>query len=71
CERRAKIYALTFGSGEGVRAKSEVKTTQKKIGGGGRSPSRTRLQREFPANREINREFRQIPARGAILIADT
>jgi hypothetical protein len=28
-------------------------------------------KREFPANREINREFRQIPARGAILIADT
>ena len=26
---------------------------------------------EFPANRENNREFRQIPARGAILIADT
>jgi hypothetical protein len=26
---------------------------------------------KFPANREINREFRQIPARGATLIADT
>jgi hypothetical protein len=26
---------------------------------------------QFPANREINREFRQIPARGAILNADT
>ena len=40
--------------------------------GGGRSRSRTRLQpREFPANREINREFRRIPPRGAILKADT
>ena len=28
-------------------------------------------KREFPANREINSEFHQIPARGAILIADT
>jgi hypothetical protein len=26
---------------------------------------------QFPANREINREFSQIPARGAILNADT
>jgi len=40
--------------------------------GGGRSRSRTRLQpREFPANREINREFRRIPPRGAILKAGT
>ena len=42
------------------------------MNGGGRSRSRTRLQpREFPANREINREFRRIPPRGAILTADT
>jgi hypothetical protein len=43
-----------------------------RLNGGGRSRSRTRLQpREFPANREINREFRRIPPRGAILKAGT
>jgi hypothetical protein len=39
--------------------------------GGGRSPSRTRLHLKFPANREINREFRRIHPLGAILKADT
>jgi hypothetical protein len=39
--------------------------------GGGRSPSRTRLHLEFPANREINREFCQNRQLDAILHADT
>src|SRR5262249_27864848 len=39
--------------------------------GGGCSPSRTRLHLEFPANREINREFRQNRQLDAILHADT
>jgi hypothetical protein len=34
CERKAKIYSLTFGSGEGARAKSEIKTTAKNRSGG-------------------------------------
>src|SRR5262245_44553107 len=39
--------------------------------GGGRSPLRTRLHAEFPANREINREFRKIRLLNPILNADT
>ena len=39
--------------------------------GGGRSPSRTCLHLKFPANREINREFRQIRLLSAIFKADT
>jgi len=39
--------------------------------GGGRSLSRTRLRSEIPANREINREIRQIRPPDAILKANT
>ena len=42
-----------------------------RLRGGGRSHMRTRLHPKFPANREINREFRQIRLLGAILKTDT
>jgi len=38
CERKAKIYSLTFGSGEGARAKTKIKSKINFLSGGpGRS----------------------------------
>src|SRR5262249_51264079 len=55
----------------GYLARLQEISTIARVRGGGRSPNRTRLHLEFPANREINREFRQNRQLDAILHADT
>src|SRR5262249_7838793 len=48
CERKAKIYPLTFGSGEGPRAKTKIKSEINFCSGG---PGRTRTSNQAVMSR--------------------